>query len=205
VPETDAWSSRLTAVTAAAVRHWRKTRGLTTHELADRCAELGHPVSRSSLANLESSRGRPSISVAEVLVLAAALEVPPSALLVPVGTSEIEAVPGEPVTPLEAWRWLAGLHALPGTPPPAEARFFAASDPMVLLHQHDVQSQVVARRWGQGQRQGQVLIEIAELRRIRAELDKAGVAVPAVSAELGEALEHTTSPDPLRRPGGDLA
>ena len=63
-------------------------------QLADRTAELGMPIPRSVLANLESGR-RDTVSVAEVLVLAAALDVAPIELICPVGfDKQTEMLPG---------------------------------------------------------------------------------------------------------------
>ena len=77
-------------------------------QLADQTAELGMPIPRSVLANLESGR-RDTISVAEVLVLAAALDVAPIDLICPVGFDEqTEMLPGALMDPLSAMRWFTG-------------------------------------------------------------------------------------------------
>ena len=66
------------------------------------------PIPRSVLANLESGR-RDTVSVAEVLVLAASLDVAPIELICPVGfDKEAEMLPGRMMDPLYAMRWFTG-------------------------------------------------------------------------------------------------
>lgn len=73
------WSEALHQRIAKAIRTARQGR-LSAQELADETARLGYPISRSQIANYESGR-KQGLDVAEVLVLAAALEVPPVTLL----------------------------------------------------------------------------------------------------------------------------
>lgn len=55
---------------------------LSAQELADRTKELGHHVTRDTIANLESGRKK-SVDIPELLILAKALEVPPISLIYP--------------------------------------------------------------------------------------------------------------------------
>ena len=81
---------------------------MSAQQLADKTDELGMPIARSVLANLESGR-RETVSVAEVLVLAAALGVSPIELMCPVGFDEqTEMLPGRMMDPLAAMRWFTG-------------------------------------------------------------------------------------------------
>jgi transcriptional regulator with XRE-family HTH domain len=81
---------------------------MSAQQLAERTEELGMPIPRSVLANLESGR-RETVSVAEVLVLAAALNVSPIELMCPVGfDKQAEILPGRTADPLEAMRWFTG-------------------------------------------------------------------------------------------------
>lgn len=81
---------------------------MSVQKLADATAELGMEIPRSVLANFESGR-RETVSVAEVLVLAAALNVAPIELICPVGyDKEIEVLPGHSLDPLGAMRWFTG-------------------------------------------------------------------------------------------------
>src|SRR5436189_2455562 len=76
-----------------AVRSARGSR--SAQEIADETARLGYPLSRSQIANLESGRKR-SLDIAELLIIAAALEVPPVTLLYPdLPNGEVEVLPGQ--------------------------------------------------------------------------------------------------------------
>jgi hypothetical protein len=81
---------------------------MSTQRLDERTAELGMRIPRSVLANLESGR-RDTVSVAEVMILAAALDVPPALLLFPIGKLELmDALPDLPLPPWQAFEWFAG-------------------------------------------------------------------------------------------------
>src|SRR5215475_5762966 len=85
------WAARVTRSIAGEIRQRRKARGMSAEDLAAACSDLGMPIPRSTLADLENGR-RASISVAEWLAIAAALDVPPVMLLCPVGTAETAEV-----------------------------------------------------------------------------------------------------------------
>ncbi|WP_432001794.1 helix-turn-helix domain-containing protein [Streptomyces sioyaensis] len=102
------WQERLAATIATEILRYRRNQKMSAQRLSDRCAELGMDVPRAVISNLENGR-RTSVSVAELLVLAAALEVPPAALVFPVGYTETtEALPGAHTSPYEAVRWFGG-------------------------------------------------------------------------------------------------
>ena len=87
------WPARLTQAIAGEVYRYRKERGMSAQQLSAECARLGMEISRSTLADLENGR-RAMITVAELLVLAVALEVPPIMLVVPVARMEtVEVIP----------------------------------------------------------------------------------------------------------------
>lgn len=100
------WKSEMTDRIGARVVTLRGDR--SAKWLSERTAELGFPVSRSALSQLETgSRG--SISLAEFLVLAAALEVPPALLLFPEYPDGIvEMLPGIDATSFNATEWVSG-------------------------------------------------------------------------------------------------
>ncbi len=80
--------------------------------LAERVTELGYPYSRSALVNLEYGR-KSSIDLGELLVLAAALEVPPMLLLYPdLADGPVEALPGVRTTSFRAALWFGGHRCL---------------------------------------------------------------------------------------------
>ncbi|MGI5214947.1 helix-turn-helix domain-containing protein [Plantactinospora sp. CA-290183] len=127
------WPARLVKVIAGEVKRHRQARSMSAQQLADACAELGHPIARSVLANLENGR-RPTISVPELLVLALALQVPPMLLIVPLGHAEsVEVAPGVAVPATEAMRWIRG-EAWVLKPPPEGADGSAVVASFVTHH-----------------------------------------------------------------------
>ena len=98
----------MAATIAREVRRYRQERGMSAQQLADKTAELGMPIPRSVLANFENGR-RPTISAAEVVVLAAALDVSPAELMCPVGyDKQLEMLPGRMMDPRTTARWFSG-------------------------------------------------------------------------------------------------
>lgn len=107
-PNESDWSTRLAQSIAREVRRHRQEQGLSAQQLSDRCAELGVPIQRTVLANMESGR-RTTVTVAEVLVLAAALGVAPGQLMFPVGFQEkVEMLPNQEREPMAALDWVSG-------------------------------------------------------------------------------------------------
>jgi transcriptional regulator with XRE-family HTH domain len=139
------WAAELTRVVAEGVRRYRKARNLTAQQLADRCTELGLSFNRSVIANLESGR-RPLVTLAELLALARALEVPPVLLVTPLGHAEtITVPPGRNVGVWDAFQWFVGEARLQE---PTEALEtvpigYEPADPIRLFREHDD----LLRRW----------------------------------------------------------
>lgn len=101
VTQDDDWSARVARLVAREVRRYREKRQprMSVQQLADRTAELGMPIPRSVLANLESGR-RETVSAAEVVILAAALDIAPIELISPVGfDQQVEMLPGRMMDP----------------------------------------------------------------------------------------------------------
>ncbi len=88
---------------------------MTASELSRRTVDLGYPISRGAIAKIESNLRSGKIDVAEVLVLAAALDIPPVLLLFPqFSTDGFGAVlPGLLATEDGAVRWMSGQVPLP--------------------------------------------------------------------------------------------
>jgi transcriptional regulator with XRE-family HTH domain len=104
----DTWAGDVTRAVAAEVRRWRERRGLSAQQLSDKTRDLGFHVPRSVIANLETNR-RDTIGVAEILILAAALDVPPIQLITPVGLKEkLGTLPGLSLSAWEARGWIIG-------------------------------------------------------------------------------------------------
>lgn len=107
------WPQRLTAAIADQVQRLRHDRKMSAQQLADATAGLGHPIPRSVIANLESGR-RDTVSVAELLVLARALRVPPLLLIFPLGKELwTEVLPGVRVGTWAGALWFTGEQPTP--------------------------------------------------------------------------------------------
>lgn len=108
---TTGWEPRLTAHIADQIRHWRTRRGWSAQDVANRCRDAGHLVSRATLTNLENGR-RTSITVSELLAVANALGVPPVLLVCPFGQDDdVELLPGQAAPVDLAALWLCGTPA----------------------------------------------------------------------------------------------
>lgn len=98
------WPGRIAATVASQMRKYRRERKISTQRLAVMTAELGMEIPRSVLANFESGR-RETVTVAELLILAYALDVTPAMLLIPSGEAEI--LPGITWPSEKAAHWLS--------------------------------------------------------------------------------------------------
>lgn len=104
------WQQEMTAKIGLEVQRLRGERSQLW--LERQTEELGHRVSRGGLSQLESGNRR-SISVAEWLVLAAALEVPPLLLLWPqYPDGRIDMLPGFKADAFSGHKWVAGNYSL---------------------------------------------------------------------------------------------
>jgi transcriptional regulator with XRE-family HTH domain len=101
------WGGVLHARIAHAIRTNRHGR-LSAQQLADETERLGYGISRSQIANYESGRKK-SLDVAELLVIAEALQVPPLQLLFPdEPDDDIEMLPGQRTSTIHATAWFTG-------------------------------------------------------------------------------------------------
>ncbi|WP_416484292.1 helix-turn-helix domain-containing protein [Streptomyces sp. CL12] len=128
----DGWAATFTARVAQAIREARKTAGLTMGEVAQGCAERGlAEITEHSLKNLELGR-KSSLTIADFIVLADVLGVPPVLLLFPVGTSPtVEVLPGRTTSTWDALVWFTGETPL--DEPAAEG---TARDVLERFRQH---------------------------------------------------------------------
>lgn len=111
---TQSWAETLVARIMGEVRRLRGRdhSALSAAKLADRTADIGYPISRNVLAELENGRKR-SLDVAELLVLAAALGVSPAQLMFPeLPKGQVEVLPGVPQESHDALRWFSGEAGL---------------------------------------------------------------------------------------------
>lgn len=77
------WASSLAEEFGQAVKFWREKMELTAVELSNRTREIGYPITRATIAKIESNSRNSKVDVAEVLTLATALHVAPIDLIFP--------------------------------------------------------------------------------------------------------------------------
>lgn len=111
---TQSWAQAIVDRAGAEVRRLRTSGAppLSAQALSERTGELGHPISRAVISDLETGR-RKGLDVADLLVLAAALDVAPAQLLfpdLPRGTADV--LPGVPQESHDAVRWIGGESGL---------------------------------------------------------------------------------------------
>jgi transcriptional regulator with XRE-family HTH domain len=143
--DAEEWRAQLAGGVARRVRRYRLKRGLSVQKLADICAEeYGLPIKRTVLANFEAGR-RPALSVAELLILARILQVPPVLLLFPVGQETgSDVLPGTSVDTWSAAKWFTGeTEAIPG-----ETEERQETEPVRLYREHEQ----VVEEWREVQR-----------------------------------------------------
>ncbi|MFG2640807.1 helix-turn-helix domain-containing protein [Streptomyces sp. NPDC048370] len=203
--QTENWNAVIARRVGERVAYFRKRvgeKGITAQALADRCADLGHPLDRTVIAKLEKGL-RQSVTVPDLVVLAAALGVSPTALAVPIDQQkDVEILPGQEVPAYEAVTWFAGerwqVWASKGIGPSED---FALVD-IYRAHERQVdewrrQSEQVARwvteiaqdssaesrvKWATTMVDGAE----RELRRVRGELVRLGARLP----DLPPGLHH---------------
>lgn len=98
------WAKSWTLAIGQQLAKVRGERGLSARELSEKTEKLGYPIPRNTITNLENGR-KTSVSVAEITVLAAALNIPPVLLLYSMADEAAEQLPGQHVTPVEAINW----------------------------------------------------------------------------------------------------
>lgn len=107
------WSENLTNKIGRAIQNERKKKGLSVQGLAITCANIGLPLHRDTLANLESGK-RSTLTVPELVVIAEALQVAPISLIYPpVALSErVDYLPNQSLEAIEAYIKFAAIPPL---------------------------------------------------------------------------------------------
>jgi|SRR5215218_8950252 transcriptional regulator with XRE-family HTH domain len=149
-----------TRAVAARVRELREKRRLTAAQLAAAMTGAGIKWDRSTVAKLETGR-RENVSVAELLALAAVLEVAPVHLLIPLEDDQpYEVTPGrvEPARRVRAW--VSG-----GSP-------LAGIDPRAYWSEVPKEEWELVAPSREGDEAGQVRALREEMRRLRKELEE---------------------------------
>jgi transcriptional regulator with XRE-family HTH domain len=101
-PAAKAWEIELADRVGKAVQVRRKAMKLTAQQLAQRTADLGYPVTRVAISKIETNKRAGKIDVAELIVLAKALEMPPVLLLYPGFPEGYDATVDETYGPLRS-------------------------------------------------------------------------------------------------------
>ncbi len=106
---SDSWPDEVTTRIASEIKRLRsEVLDISGQALSDRTDKLGHRVSRSTISEIESGR-RKSITVADLVILAAALDTVPIALIYPGPyDADIRALPKAELPQIWAVRWFAG-------------------------------------------------------------------------------------------------
>lgn len=112
MPTTTAW---VTAIAGAVKRH-REQKGWKVVNLSDRTRSLESPIHRVALKKLEDGE-RDYVTIDEVVGLAAALGVPPIALLFPDVLDDVEVLPGNTISGIAALGWFIGAGSDVGFTP----------------------------------------------------------------------------------------
>lgn len=108
----------------ATVRRRRDELKMSAQGLSDACAELGNPIARNSISNLENGR-RSEVGIAELIVIAEALDMPPVELLFGASlmTGDAEYLPGKSTTGWEALRRFTGEVSDTARPDPGDRAY----------------------------------------------------------------------------------
>lgn len=125
------WQKELTATVGVNVKKLRADRSHLW--LQNETEKLGFRVSRSGISELETGK-RSSISVAEWLILARALEVAPVVLLMPdYPDGETQYLPGHHAMGYEVAEWITGQRTTNTNPTSGNTAPVAAPTPLGYL------------------------------------------------------------------------
>jgi len=222
---SEVWSAEITRNVGNQIRHWRRRRKLTTQKLSDLTADAGQRIPPSVLTNLEHRR-RDYISVAELLLVAAALNVPPVLLVAPIGqTEQMEPLPSRDASPWRTRGWLMGALPLRTTgfdlaqwnDATTAIKLYDAHRLLIRTYQETVRrlkeldddrmDVFPGRHWPEeslAQRTAfrravlsQLATYLEHLRRQRKQISEMGLVLPELPPEIETELSRPTVDDPL--------
>lgn len=103
------WDRRLAVRIGEAVQARRKELEWTAARLSEETSALGYPIHRVAIGKLENGHRGAKFDVAEIVVLAKALKVPPMRLLYPgMPGGDEEVLPGVITSAFAAAQWFSG-------------------------------------------------------------------------------------------------
>ena len=106
------WDQRLVRRVGAAMKRARGAK--SARWLSDETAALGYRISPTVIAKLDSGHRGSVLTVGELLVLAAALNMPPALLLFPgYPDGDVEFLPGRKAMSTDVVEWFSGEQPMP--------------------------------------------------------------------------------------------
>ncbi len=105
----------------------RRGRDWTQQRLADEMARIAFPIGRATIAKIEA--GKRPMEVSELVAFAAALDVPPASLFLPLDADTVALTDGVTVDAVTAAAWTAGDRPLD----PANVATYSVESPKVRL------------------------------------------------------------------------
>lgn len=107
--EARTWAGDTAKRLGKTVASYRRARDLSAVQLSERTAELGFPITRGTIAKIEGAHRGGKFDVTELLVLAAALNVPPITLIYPdLPDGRVEMLPDTEASSIDAAQWFSG-------------------------------------------------------------------------------------------------
>jgi transcriptional regulator with XRE-family HTH domain len=133
MPNTDAaakvWQLELASRVGNQIKRWRTDQGLSTVQLAERTAALGYPVTRVAISKIENNMRSGKLDIAELFVIARALDVPPLLMMFPdLPDGRVHMLPNEERRSIEALLWASGEEPLSSRMSGGTARRFDQLD-----------------------------------------------------------------------------
>ena len=110
------WQNDFAGRVGEAIRDRRKSLRLTAQDLSAKTVDAGYPITRVAISKIESNSRSGKLDVAELVVLAFVLDIPPALLLFPdYPIGSVEVLPGLVAGNETAVDWLAGRVVLQPT------------------------------------------------------------------------------------------
>lgn len=182
---SDPWPKRLSVHIGQQLRRYRDDQDVLARELADRTEKLGHRVETNVIANMESGR-RGNVPVADLLVLARALNIPPALLLCPLGQAEdLEPLPNWNVDAWAGFEWVTGFEV------GSESQMVPEAGRVITAyHQHWRRLTALTGAPGTAEQKTQRALLLGA---VRAEMRAAGWAPPKISEDLERLIAEAES------------